>query len=77
MLFNVHVKLFNFPLQVAASQIQPISAARIDRMDHDNTYTTDDKSAKEQGKQMPTPLKLELDAALGVSLFSLSQNIRI
>lgn len=36
-------------------------------MDHDNTYTTDDKATKEQGKQLPTPLKLELDAALGVS----------
>jgi len=54
--------------QVAASQVQPVSAARIDRMDHDNTYTADDKTAKDQDKQLPVPLKLELDAALGTIL---------
>ena len=72
-LYSTYIKKKScFNLQVAASQLQPISAARIDRMDHDNTYTTDDKATKEQGKQLPTPLKLELDAALGVSFVLLS-----
>ncbi|KFM59815.1 uncharacterized protein LOC118188755 [Stegodyphus dumicola] len=53
---------------VSASQVQPMSAARIDRMDHGPTYTTDDKGSKEQGKGMSVPLKLELDAALGTIL---------
>ncbi|KAG8200726.1 hypothetical protein JTE90_022336 [Oedothorax gibbosus] len=52
---------------VSASQVQPLSAARIDRMDHENTFTTDDKDAK-KGKELSKPLKLELDAALGTIL---------
>ncbi|XP_054720257.1 uncharacterized protein LOC129229902 [Uloborus diversus] len=51
---------------------QPLSSARIDRMDHGPTYTTGDQ---EQGgekvtvnKNLPRPLKLELDAALGTIL---------
>ncbi|GFY59110.1 uncharacterized protein TNIN_218251 [Trichonephila inaurata madagascariensis] len=53
---------------MSASQMQPMSAARIDRMDHDNTYTTDEKDAQPKGKGVPMPLKLELDAALGTIL---------
>ncbi|GIX81467.1 uncharacterized protein CDAR_224631 [Caerostris darwini] len=54
---------------MSASQIQPMSAARIDRMDHEPTYTADDKEPQtNKGKGMSVPLKLELDAALGTVL---------
>ncbi|GBM36767.1 hypothetical protein AVEN_273804-2 [Araneus ventricosus] len=54
---------------VSASQLQPVSAARIDRMDHEPTYTADEKDPQVKGKGgMSVPLKLELDAALGTVL---------